>query len=243
MNNHDIVTKISLIAKVVQSGSNRPKWCKKSTMFRPQNSVCLFIGGYPVAHILTVKLKRNSSNCIQFNQEGVKKYLMQHIKKWACRRFVDLVFVVNVSILCCDMKGVGMRSVLCRRHKTNLGLRAFSIDIIFINIHLHKYPLGFSNDIPRNGPRPPENTTGTDHLPYLRITPQPAIFLELTVINIITINVIIMVNIIMVTLRRSINILNIITINSLNIIILVIVIMVTLRRSWYLVSLCMGLSR
>ena len=95
MNNHDIVTKISLIAKVVQSGSNRPKWCKKSTMFRPQNSVCLFIGGYPVAHILTVKLKRNSSNCIQFNQEGVKKHLMQHIKKWACRRFVGLVFVVN----------------------------------------------------------------------------------------------------------------------------------------------------
>ena len=48
-----------------------------------------------VAHILTVKLKRNSSNCIQFNQEGVKKYLLQHIKKWACGRFVGLVFVVN----------------------------------------------------------------------------------------------------------------------------------------------------
>ena len=102
--------------------------------------------------------------------------------------------------------------------KTNFGLRAISIDIIFINIHLHKYPLGFSNDIPRNGPRPPENTTGEDHLTYLGITPQPAIFLELTVINIITINI-------------------------PNIIILVNIITVTLRRSWYLVSLCMGLSR
>ena len=42
MNNHDIVTKITLIAKVVQSG------LKKSIMVRPQNSVCLFIGGYSV---------------------------------------------------------------------------------------------------------------------------------------------------------------------------------------------------